>query len=205
MVLDFSQTINRFTELDAYPLPRIDDTTNKLSSYHFFSTSDLKSAFYQIPIADKDKLFTVFEADGNLYQFRRMPFKLTNAVACFQRIMNKFIEEYSLTFAYLDNVTMGGPTKTEHDKNVDAFLNMVHELELTLNHDKTIRCMQEIKLLGYCISHGCVKPDPERLLALHNLPPPQTSAALKRILGMFSYYSNWISQFSYKIQPLAKG
>ena len=69
--------------------------------------------------------------------------------------MNKFIEDYSLkdTFAYLDNVTIGGPTKTEHDKNVDAFLNMVQELELTLNH-KTIRCVQEFKLLGYCISHG---------------------------------------------------
>ena len=133
--MDISQTINRFTELDDFPLTQIDDTANKLSSYHFFSTFDSKSAYYQISIVEKERLFTAFEADGNLYQIRRMPFGLTNVVACFQRIMNKFIEDYSLkdTFAYLVNVTIGGPTKTEHDKNVDAFLNMVH--------DKTIRCV----------------------------------------------------------------
>ena len=110
MVVDYSQTINKFTELDAYPVPRTSDIANSLTQYKVFSTFDLKSAYYQIPIKDEDKLFTAFEADGQLYQFRRMPFGLTNAVACFQRIMNKLINEYSLsdTFAYLDNITVGG-------------------------------------------------------------------------------------------------
>ena len=101
MVVDYSQTINKFTELDAYPVPRTSDIANSLTQYKVFSTFDLKSAYYQIPIKDEDKLFTAFEADGQLYQFRRMPFGLTNAVACFQRIMNKLINEYSLsdTFA----------------------------------------------------------------------------------------------------------
>ena len=33
MVIDYSQTINRFTLLDAYPLPRIDDTINAIAQY----------------------------------------------------------------------------------------------------------------------------------------------------------------------------
>ena len=44
MCIDYSQTINLFTDLDAYPLPRIDDMVNKLSQYKVFSTYDLKSA-----------------------------------------------------------------------------------------------------------------------------------------------------------------
>ena len=31
MVIDYSQTVNRFTELDAYPLPRIDDKINEIA------------------------------------------------------------------------------------------------------------------------------------------------------------------------------
>ena len=54
MCIDYSQTINLFTELDAYPLPRIDVPVNNLSKYHVFSTFDLRSAYHQIPIAKKD-------------------------------------------------------------------------------------------------------------------------------------------------------
>jgi len=44
MVIDYSQTINRFTSLDAYPLPQIDQQVNELAKCKWFSTLDLKSA-----------------------------------------------------------------------------------------------------------------------------------------------------------------
>lgn len=45
MVIDYSQTINRYTELDAYPLPRIQDIVNKVANYEVFSSIDLRSAY----------------------------------------------------------------------------------------------------------------------------------------------------------------
>lgn len=69
MVIDYSQTINRFTHLDAYPLPRIDDMSNKIAKYRIFSTLDLESAYHQIPIKESDRIYTAFEACSNLYQF----------------------------------------------------------------------------------------------------------------------------------------
>ena len=84
LVLDYSQTINKYTELDAYPLPRIDDYVNDLAKYNYFSKIDLKSAYHQVSIREEDKKFTAFEANGGLYQFKRMPFGVTNGVPCFQ-------------------------------------------------------------------------------------------------------------------------
>ena len=69
-------------------MPRIDYIIHELATYSIFSTFDLKSAYYQISIADEDKLYTEFIADGKLFQFCRMLFGLTNDVALFQRIMN---------------------------------------------------------------------------------------------------------------------
>ena len=52
LAIDYSETINRFTLLDGYPLPRIDETVNKIAQYHVFSTIDLCSAYHQVPIRD---------------------------------------------------------------------------------------------------------------------------------------------------------
>ena len=49
LVIDYSEAINRFTELDAYPLPKIDELVNRITKYRYFSAIDLKSAYHQIP------------------------------------------------------------------------------------------------------------------------------------------------------------
>ncbi len=66
MANDYSETINKFTLPDSYPLPHIDNTVNQIAHYHVFSTIDLKSAYHQVPIRDKDKPYTAFEASGGL-------------------------------------------------------------------------------------------------------------------------------------------
>ena len=42
LVIYYSQIINRFTQLDAYPLPRIDDTINKIAQYKVLTQLTLK-------------------------------------------------------------------------------------------------------------------------------------------------------------------
>ena len=54
MVIDYSQTINRFTHLDAYPLPRIDKLINEIAKSKYYSTVVLKSAYYQVPLATEE-------------------------------------------------------------------------------------------------------------------------------------------------------
>ena len=112
MALDYSQTVNLNTRLDAFPLPLIKDIVNQIAQYAVYSTIDLRSAYHQIKIKPQDKPYTAFEANGRLYQFNRVPFGLTNGVSAFQREMTKMVDKYSLegTFPYLDNVTICGRT-----------------------------------------------------------------------------------------------
>jgi hypothetical protein len=109
MAIDYSQTINKFTLLDAFPLPRIDELINQIAQYMIFSTIDLRSAYHQVPLKNDDKTYTAFEARGCLYQFTRLPVGVTNGVACFQREMVRFVQEKELkaTFPFLDRPTLG--------------------------------------------------------------------------------------------------
>ena len=204
MVIDYSQTINRFTLLDAYPLPRIDDTVNTIAQYRIFSTIDLRSAYHQVNIKESDKPYTAFQAGNALYQFTRIPFGVTNGVACFQRIMTNIIAEEKLqgTFAYLDDVTICGKDQEEHDKNLKCFQEVASRRKITYNDDKSIFSTGKLAILGYIIEDGEIRPDPERLRPLLQLPAPNDAKSLRRVLGFFSHYSQWIQCYSDKIRPL---
>ena len=89
--VDYSQTINIYTELDAYPLPRIDEMVNELAKYSGFSTFDLCSAYHQIKIIESERKCTACEANEKLYKFNRIPFGVKNGVAVFQRTISQFV------------------------------------------------------------------------------------------------------------------
>ena len=127
-----------------------------------------------------------------------------NGGATFQRIIDSMIDEHGLkgTFAYLDNVTVCGVDQNDHDHNVDRFLCVSQQYGITLNEDKTVSSVYTINTLGYLISEGTIKPDPDRMQPLHDLPVPHDPPSLKRALGLFSYYSQWVDKFSDLIRPL---
>ena len=74
---------------------------------------------------------------------------------------------------------------------------------LTLNESKIVSAVQTLPILGYLVSKGEIKPDPERLRLLRNLGAPFNLDSQRRIVGMFAYYSKWILKFSEKIRPLS--
>ncbi|QQP58573.1 Uncharacterized protein FKW44_003939, partial [Caligus rogercresseyi] len=205
LVIDYSQTINKFTLLDAYPLPRINDLISKVAENRVFSTVDLKSAYHQVEILEDERFYTAFEACGKLFQFKRIPFGVTNGVASFQRIIDFIIEKENLknTFAYIDDVTICGKDLAEHEINLNKFMDAAKKYRLTINENKSKFRLTNIKLLGCEIAHGTLKPDPDRMKSLLDMPLPKDKKSLKRALGMFSHYSKWIPRFSYKIKPFS--
>ena len=44
LAIDYSQTVNLFTERDAFPIPLIEEIVNDLASFKFFASYDLRKA-----------------------------------------------------------------------------------------------------------------------------------------------------------------
>ena len=66
LIVDYSQTVNRYTYLDVDPLPNMHNMIEQIAKY-MFTCLDLKSAYHQVPIKPHECPYTAFEADGNLY------------------------------------------------------------------------------------------------------------------------------------------
>ncbi|XP_078476235.1 uncharacterized protein LOC144737431 [Lampetra planeri] len=79
--------LNKISVADAYPLPRMDESLDALAGARFFSTLDLLSGFWQLPLDDDSKPKTAFRTPHGLFQFNRLPMGLHSAPATFQRLM----------------------------------------------------------------------------------------------------------------------
>ena len=102
--------LNNVTHKDSYPLPRIDDTIEAMAGVSWFSTLDLKSGYWQVPLDNSSKEKTAFSTGNGLWQFNVMPFGLCNAPATFERLMEQvlFGLPMSVALVYLDDILVPG-------------------------------------------------------------------------------------------------
>ena len=153
LFVDCSQTINIYTELNAYPLSWIEDLINQLSKYKVLLTFDLKSAYHQIILIESEQNYTAIEANGKLYEFTRILFGVKNGVAEFQHKMREFFEKENLkgAFSYVDKITIAGYNQADHDQNVASFIDAIQSRKFTLNGSKTISSAESLNILGYTV------------------------------------------------------
>ena len=71
---------------------------------------------------------------------------------------------------YFDNVIIGAQSEKELDEHASKFLASMNNRNMSLNEQKTVYGVTELPILGYCVGNGQIKPDPDRLKALYQLP-----------------------------------
>ena len=74
-------------------MPRVEDIFSKLNDAKYFTTLDLHTGSHHIPIDEDSIPKTTFTS----------PFGLTQALAYFQELMNKALNDLPFTIAYLDD------------------------------------------------------------------------------------------------------
>lgn len=93
MVIDY-RAVNQITVKNRYPNPNIDDLSDQLQGTTCFGSLDLRGGYHQIRISEEDAPRTAFRTPQGLFQFKVLPFGLTNALATFQKVMNDTFAPY---------------------------------------------------------------------------------------------------------------
>lgn len=202
-----SRKLNSVTKKDAYSLPYISEILDNLRDAKYMSSIDLSKAFWQIPIAEKDRDKTAFYVPGRgTLRFKTTAFGLTNAPATQQRLVDKlFGSNLDLkAFCYLDDIVTISSSFEEHVSLLLCVLQKLKQANLTINIDKCQFFRSQLKYLGYVVDGQGLRTDPEKVEAILNYPTPSSRKDLKRFLGTATWYRRFVPNFSTIAGPLNK-
>ena len=188
--VDFRQ-LNAATIKDAHPLPRIDDLLDALHGAKWFSTLDLKSGYWQVPISEQDKEKTAFRtSSGQLFEFNQVSFGLCNAPATFSRLMDRVLAglHWEMCLFYLDDIIVFSSTWEEHLARLHEVFERLRHTKLKLRAAKCTFAAKEVSYLGHRVTEEGLLPDPSLLAAIRDIPPPKTATEVRSFLGLAGYY-----------------
>lgn len=202
--VDFRR-VNKVTKKDAYPLPQVNATLDKLRGAKYLSTIDLKNGYWQVPLTEESKPITAFTVPGKgLFEFTVMPFGLHSAPSTFQRLLDKVItpDMAPHAFAYLDDIVICTGTFEGHVRVLHKVFKRLYDAKLRPNPDKCQFFRSNLKYLGHIVDERGLRPDSNRVAALTSLTPPRNMKEARRFLGLISWYRRFIKDVSQVAAPL---
>ena len=202
--IDFRQ-LNSLTRKDSHPLPCIGETLNSLVGSAIYSTFDLTSGFWQVPMAEESKQYTAFTLESmGLFECDRMPFGLCNAPVMFQRLMQNCLSELNLTYCliYLDDVIMYSKDPEKHLARMRVVFECLWEHGLKLKPSKCVLFKSEIIYLAHHVSKDGFKPSHKNVASILECPIPKTFTDICSFTGAVGHYRRFIKGFARIAVPL---
>lgn len=198
--------LNQKTVPDRHPLPRIQDLTDTLGGYSMFSILDQGKAYHQGFVAEGSRHLTAFITPWGLYEWKRIPFGLSNAPAAFQRSMEEMLGSLrdECCIPYLDDLLCYSRSFSDHVEVIRKVLQALQHHGVKLRPEKCEMFQKEVRYVGRLVSAQGVRVDPKDLDAVLALKtkPPQTVGDLRQVLGFLSFYRSYVQDFAKIAKPL---
>ena len=200
--------LNRVLRRSHYPTPIIDDILPELVRAKVFSTVDVKNGFWHVELDDESSRLTTFNSPFGRFGWCRLPFGVSSAPEEFQRRLNYALEGLKGIRLIHDDILIFGEGATEeqaledHDKNLDALMQKCRQQNVKLNKEKIKLRSKEVSFMGHVISEKGLKPDPEKLKAVLEMPTPTDVASVRRFIGFTNYLSKFLPGLSDVCKPL---
>ena len=180
-------------------MPHVDDTLVQLSVAKLFSKLDVRSGFWQVPLAKYSRLLTTFITPFGRYCFNKLPFGISSTPKIFQKMLNNVLEGVPGVLCHKDDVLVYRKDSQEHESHLTAVLKTIKAAGITLNPTKCEFSRSSLTFLGHLINQKDISHDPARISAIKVMPPPKNVTELQRFLGMV----NQLGKFSPNISDLS--
>jgi Reverse transcriptase (RNA-dependent DNA polymerase)/RNase H-like domain found in reverse transcriptase/Retroviral aspartyl protease len=203
MCIDY-RALNKITVKNRYPIPRIDDLLDQLNGAKVFSSLDLMSGYWQLRMDPADVPKTAFRVPQGHYQWKVLPFGLTNAPAKFQSTMNTILAPLigKCCLVYLDDILIFSRTAEEHEQHLRQVFALLRHYKFYCKLSKCDFNKAEVKYLGHIVGADGIKVDPAKVATVASWPTPQNAHDIRQFLGLANYFRRFIQGFASLTAPL---
>ena len=203
MCVDY-RAVNKMTIKNSYPLPRIDDMLDKLAGASMFTCLDLQQAYHQVRLEEEDVPKTAFTTPIGLFEYKVLPFGLSNAPSTFQSLMNSVLgtELRHCCLVYLDDIIVFSKDPAEHVHHLRAVLDRLRAHKLYARLSKCKFGLTQVKFLGHVVSSKGIEPDADKIRIVRDWPTPTSIKECRSFVGLAQYFRKFVMGFPAMLAPL---
>ncbi|CAB3232420.1 unnamed protein product [Arctia plantaginis] len=197
--------LNKIVIPQSQPFPLIEDLMVKTVNCEYYSTFDINSVFWAIPLKIQDRYKTAFVTQEGHFQWTCLLFGLKTAPAICQRILRNIIRKYKLSdFAvnFIDDILVFSKSFEEHIIHISKLLETIKTEGFRLKFSKCTFANNHAKYLGQIIENNSVRPLKDYLTAVRNFPIPETRKNIRQFLGKVNFYHKFIPHSAIILEPL---
>lgn len=196
--------LNKITKKDSWPLPRIDEALDSLSGSDCFSSLDMFSGYWMLPLSDDAREKSAFITHMGLFEWKVLPFGLTCAPAKYQRMMDHLLRKlkWKTCALYLDDVCVFSKGFDQQLTRLEEVFRTLDEVNLKMNPSKCFFAQDELEYLGHTVSGEGTKPSESKIKKVREYSSPRNVPELRSFLGLAGYYRNYVNNFAKLAHPL---
>ena len=196
--------VTAFTSLGQYcktlpvTMPTVDSVFRMMGSWRYFVTTDLRDAFYQIPLEHSSmkwcgtptpfrglRVYTV-AAQG-------MPGSSESLEEMLCTVLGSLVKE-GWVAKIADDLNVGGGCIPSLLRNWTAVMTALYDAGLRLKAVKTIICPLHSQVLGWDWHNGRIAASKHRISALSVCEPPKTVTAMRSFIGSYKTFNKVVKQ-----------
>ena len=198
--------VGRYSKPQPSLMPDVDSTLRQIAQWKYIITTDLTSAFYQIPVSKDSMKYcgVVTPFRGTRVYVRSamgMPGSETALEELMCRVLGDLLKEGSVA-KIADDVYIGGNTPDELYVNFRKFLHALHVNGLCLSAPKTIIAPKKCTILGWIWSLGTLQASPHRINTLSSCAVPEKVKDLRSFIGAYKVLARVIPNCSNYLSKL---
>ena len=177
-----------------------DDALRKLACWKYIVKTDMKQAYYQIPMAKTSMQWLGTHTPfGGLRVYTRPVMGMPGSAEFLQELLSRVFGDLTregFVIIIADDLNVGGNTIDELFIHWKVVLHYCQLNNLTLSPTKTIVCPESTLVLGWVWRSGTIAVSSHKLSPLATVDFPATCSAMRSFIGAYKALSRCIPRYS---------
>uniref|UniRef100_A0A8C6LWT6 ribonuclease H n=1 Tax=Nothobranchius furzeri TaxID=105023 RepID=A0A8C6LWT6_NOTFU len=203
LTIDYRQ-LNKQVPLSRWPMARLEQDLPRVKDAKYFSTLDIASGFWMIPVHESDQHKLAFSFANRQYTFTQCPFGYSNSPAEFNIFLNKACLDARErgTLIYVDDILIRKRTLNDHLSELDHVMGQLAAAGAMISLAKGQWCRSQVQYVGLLVGPQGVQPQLGRIQGVATIIPPTNVSKLRSFLGVFNYSRQFVEHYAEISRPL---